>query len=490
MSQTDSPFRMKTSRHLFLTLLTCSAATAGAVDFEKAVKPILETNCVRCHNPKGTDFEKGDTDLNLTTEENAEESKSTIVPGNAEKSKLYTTTVLPDDAKKLMPPRNKVTKALERLTKEESETIKAWINEGAKWPAGTKLVARKKESETVDAGAAAEATIVAEIAKRIAATPIAKTAAEMKAYTQTIPGTDISYDMVPIPGGKFKMGSPASEPGHKPDESPVHEVEISPFWMEKCTVTWNEFELFMYPNEEKKARASKQLDPALNSLTDAVTHPTQPYVEMSFGMGKDGYPAISMTQHAANKYCEWLSAKTGHFYRLPTEAEWEYAARAGTTTAYYWGDDASKIGEYCWYGKNSDFKYQKVGKKKPNAWGLYDMLGNVIQWTLDQYDPNYYKNSPAVNPWNESTKPYPQVARGGSWDDDDVTKLRVANRRASDPSWKIQDPQLPKSVWYHTDAQFLGFRIVRPLEMPEAAKLQKYWNSGVEKDVAGLIKAE
>ena len=148
------------------------------------------------------------------------------------------------------------------------------------------------------------------------------------------------------------------------------------------------------------------------------------------------------------------------------------------------------MGEYCWYGKNSDFKYQKVGKKKPNAWGLYDMLGNVIQWTLDQYDADYYKNSPAVNPWNQATKPYPHVARGGSWDDDEPAKLRVANRRASDPTWKIQDPQLPKSVWYHTDAQFLGFRIVRPLEAPDATMLQKYWNSGVEKDVAGLIKAE
>jgi len=260
--------------------------------------------------------------------------------------------------------------------------------------------------------------------------------------------------------------------------------------MERCEVTWNEYELFMYPDEEKRSRGTLPTDSAGDKLADAVTHPSKPYVEMSFGMGKDGYPAISMTQHAANKYCEWLSAKTGHFYRLPTEAEWEYAARAGTTTAYFWGDDASKVGEYFWNGKNSDFKYQKVGKKKPNPWGLYDMGGNVIEWTLDQYAPDYYKNSPAVNPWNKATKPYPHVARGGSWDDDDPAKFRVAARRASDASWKIQDPQLPKSVWYHTDAQFLGFRIVRPLEVPSAEEMQKYWNSGVEKDVPGLIKAE
>ena len=210
----------------------------------------------------------------------------------------------------------------------------------------------------------------------------------------------------------------------------------------------------MYPDEEKKTRAAKNLDPALNRITDAITHPTQPYVEMSFGMGKDQFPAISMTQHAANKYCQWLSAKTGQFYRLPTEAEWEYACRAGTTTAYYWGDDASQIGDYCWWGKNSDFKYQKVGKKKPNPWGLYDMLGNVVQWTLDQYDAEFYARSSHDNPWNKAVNPYPHVARGGSWDDDDPAKLRCGVRRASSPAWKIQDPQLPKSVWYHTDAQF------------------------------------
>jgi formylglycine-generating enzyme required for sulfatase activity len=479
---------MNTPRFLLLAALACpTVASIHAVDFEKDVKPILETNCVRCHNPKGTDFEKGDTDLNLSTKEGAFEAKSTIVPGIPEKSKLYTTTVLADDAKKLMPPRNKATNAMERITKEETEILKTWITEGAKWPEGAALIARKKE---VTQAGGAEAKIVAEIHQRIVAAPLPASAKEMQAYAQTIPGSDISYEMLPIPGGKFKMGSPDNEAGRKPDEGPQHEVEIAPFWMEKCEVTWNEFELFMYPNEEKRGREAKKLDPALNALTDAVTHPTQPYVEMSFGMGKDGFPAISMTQHAANKYCQWLSAKTGHFYRLPTEAEWEYAARAGTTTAYFWGDDPKQIGDYCWWGKNSDFKYQKVGKKKPNPWGLYDILGNVVEWTLDQYDPEFYKNSPAANPWNKASKPYPHVARGGSWDDDDAAKLRCAARRASDATWKIQDPQLPKSIWYHTDAQFLGFRIIRPLKVPTAEEAQAYWNSGVEKDNPGLNKAE
>jgi formylglycine-generating enzyme required for sulfatase activity len=179
-----------------------------------------------------------------------------------------------------------------------------------------------------------------------------------------------------------------------------------------------------------------------------------------------------------------LSARTGHFYRLPTEAEWEYAARAGTTTKYSFGDDESQLGDYAWFADNSDFKYQKVGKKKPNPWGLHDIHGNVIEWTLDQYSPDFYKqfeNAIADNPWNKATKPYPHSARGGSWDDDPV-KLRSAARRASDKTWKIQDPQLPKSIWYHTDAQFLGFRVVRPLKVPTAEEMQKYWTSGVQKD--------
>jgi formylglycine-generating enzyme required for sulfatase activity len=309
---------------------------------------------------------------------------------------------------------------------------------------------------------------------------------QMKPYTNTIPGSSVAFVMLPIPGGEFTMGSPANESGHKPDEGPQHKVKIAPFWMEKCEVTWNEYELFMYPDDEKKLAKAISGDTYTDVLADAVTRPSKPYVEMSFGMGKYGYPAISMTQHAANKYCHWLSAKTGHFYRLPTEAEWEYACRAGSTTTYFFGNDASKLDDYAWYAKNSDFKYQKVGKKKPNPWGLCDMYGNVVEWCLDQYDPNYYKQFATValadNPWNKATKPYPHSVRGGSWDDDDADLLRSAARRGSDRAWKAQDPQLPKSIWYHSDAQFVGFRLVRPLKVPPPEELVKYWTSGVEKD--------
>ena len=210
---------------------------------------------------------------------------------------------------------------------------------------------------------------------------------QMKPYTNTIPGTRVTYAMVPIPAGQFIMGSPDTEPGRKADEGPQHNVKVSPFWMGRFEVTWNEYELFMYPDEERRTRATLPTDAAADQLADAVTHPSKPYVEMSFGMGKDGFPAIAMTHHAANKYCQWLSAKTGHFYRLPTEAEWEYACRAGTTTTYFWGDDAAKLPEYAWFEQNSDFNNQKVGKKKPNPWGLYDIYGNVVEWVLDQVRP-------------------------------------------------------------------------------------------------------
>jgi formylglycine-generating enzyme required for sulfatase activity len=190
-----------------------------------------------------------------------------------------------------------------------------------------------------------------------------------------------------------------------------------------------------------------------------------------------------MTHHAAMTYCKWLSAKTGKFYRLPTEAEWEYACRAGTTTAYSFGDDPKLLKDYAWTANNSDFKYQKVGKKKPNPWGLHDMHGNVLEWCLDQYEDSYsrYKDAVTESPWFRATTPYPHATRGGSYDDT-AEMLRSAARRASDRLWKMTDPQLPKSVWYHSDAKFIGFRLVRPLKVPTPEEMRKYWTSGVEKD--------
>ncbi|MGZ8919756.1 MAG: SUMF1/EgtB/PvdO family nonheme iron enzyme [Limisphaerales bacterium] len=444
------------------------------IDFVKDVQPILEFNCVSCHR-EGEDKGKLRMDTRDLAIKGGEDGPG-IVPFDSSKSPVYTTTALPPDHDDLMPPSNKGGP----LPKEEIQILKDWIDQGAYWPSDVVLQPKKKEALAVD-----DTKLLEELFAKIVSGMEAKTPADMKPYKVTIPGTDVTFEMLPIPGGEFVMGSPESEAGRKPNEGPPHTVKIEPFWMAKCEITWNEYELFQFPEEEKKRRNRMKSDPAIHALADAVSRPTTPYVEMSFGMGKDGYPAISMTQHAANTYCKWLSAKLGQFYRLPTEAEWEYAARAGTKTAYSFGDDPAQLGQYAWYAENSDFKYQKIGTKKPNPWGLHDMHGNVIEWCLDQYEPEAYKKfvgATVENPWIKAAQPYPHVARGGSWDDDPES-LRSAARRGSSAAWKQQDPQLPKSIWYHTDAQFLGFRIIRPFKAPpEALDLRKYWTSGVEKD--------
>lgn len=313
----------------------------------------------------------------------------------------------------------------------------------------------------------------------------ATVAADMKPYTQVIPGTAAKFNLAPIPGGTFTMGSPADEPGHSDDEGPQHEVTIRPFWMGTHEITWDEYEIWMFNLDIQRRKLSKIEPTALDLLADAVTRPTKPYTDMTFGMGKEGYPAICMTQLAAKTFCEWLSAKTGRYYRLPTEAEWEYACRAGTKTAYSFGDDPADIDDYAWYFDNSDDAYHPVGEKKPNPWGLYDMHGNVSEWCLDEYDPKFYAkmpaDQPAVEPFTPPTKPYPQVVRGGSWDDD-ADRLRSAARRGSDKSWKVQDPQLPQSIWYYTDALFAGFRVVRPLEQPSDEQKARYFAKGTEKE--------
>ena len=300
--------------------------------------------------------------------------------------------------------------------------------------------------------------------------------AAMKPYTETIPGTEVKFDLVPIRGGKFLMGSPETEKGRQADESPQHEVRVDPFWMETHEVTWEEYELWGLKLDKERRRINKVPSTDRDLVIDAVANPTPPYTDMSFGMGKDGYPAVCMTQFAAKMYCKWLSAKTGRYYRLPTEAEWEYACRAGSTTAFSYGDDPKALADYAWFTGNSDDKYHKIAKKKPNPWGLYDMHGNVAEWVLDQHTPDFYKQSAgkaADNPLAPATTEYNRVVRGGSWDDD-PEKCRSAARRASEKDWKKQDPQLPQSPWYLTDGNFIGFRVVRPLRMPTAEEAKKY----------------
>ncbi|MCA9029631.1 MAG: formylglycine-generating enzyme family protein [Planctomycetaceae bacterium] len=306
---------------------------------------------------------------------------------------------------------------------------------------------------------------------------VAKTEAEMKPYKQRLRDTEVAFEMLPIPGGVFTMGSPDTEEGRNDDEGPQHQVKIEPFWMGKYEITWEEYDTWRMNLDIQRRELLGRPADKIDELADGVTRPTKEYTDMTFGMGHDGFPVICMTQLSAKMYCEWLSKKTGQYYRLPTEAEWEYACRAGTTTAYSFGDDASQLDDYAWHPGNSDDVTHKVGQKKPNPWGLYDMHGNVAEWTLDRYDPMFYAqfdgHKPAVFPYClPNGEEYPRIVRGGSWWDD-AELHRSAARVASNPDWKIQDPQLPQSMWYLTDADFVGFRIIRPLTPPSAEEIEK-----------------
>jgi len=295
-------------------------------------------------------------------------------------------------------------------------------------------------------------------------------------YVQRLDGLGLEFSMEAIPGGTFRMGS---ENG-KPDEKPVHEVRIAPFWMATHEVLWD----FYLPFVVKHVEAAKSEGGKVSDAVDAVTRPSLPYIDMTFGQEQDDRPAVGMTNYAAVQYCKWLYVRTGHFYRLPTEAEWEYACRAGSQTDYYYGDDPAKLDDYAWFADNSDGYPSKVGQKRPNAWGLHDMMGNVAEWTYDQYRADYYQQfagGVADNPVADPTQLYPHSVRGGSFRSE-AGELRSANRMASDPKWKEIDPQIPKSQWWLTDGPFVGIRVVRPVDPPSPEDISAYYDRPPIKD--------
>jgi len=288
-------------------------------------------------------------------------------------------------------------------------------------------------------------------------------------YTETIPDTKVTFEMVPIPAGTFRMGSPPGEPGRDEDEGPQHEVTLPAFYMGRVEVTWDEYDQFAQRLDVRRLRKLGQEVPRRGAT--AVSRPTPPYADESEGWGKEQQPAIGITHHAATKYCEWLAAATGKRYRLPTEAEWEYAARAGSTTAYSFGDDPAQLAEFAWFRGSSNEQPHPGGQKKPNAWGLFDMHGNVAEWTADGYraDASAGRPSPVTAPFvDPGDARFPHAVRGGSWDDEPV-ELRSAARRASSEAWSRRDPQNPKSPWWHTDASFVGFRVVRDVGATHAS---------------------
>jgi formylglycine-generating enzyme required for sulfatase activity len=316
----------------------------------------------------------------------------------------------------------------------------------------------------------------------------------MVPYKFAIPGTEAMVEMQPIPGGKFKLGSPDGEPGRKPDEGPQVEIEIEPFWMATHEVTWEQYKPYMALNDIfKKLIGAKLMKIGDDQQHLIITAPSNLYdPTFTFKLGSQPkLPAVTMSQYAAKQHTKWLSGLSGQFYRLPTEAEWEYACRAGTTTAYSFGDEASQLGDYGWFYDNGGETLHLVGQKKPNPWGLFDMHGNVGEWVLDEYTKDGYAGpaakaggktlacSEAVN-WPK--KLFPRVVRGGSWDEDAAACRSAARRKSDDDDWREEDPNFPQSPWWFTSqpALSVGFRPIRPLREPAAGERGKWWDADLE----------
>ncbi len=224
--------------------------------------------------------------------------------------------------------------------------------------------------------------------------------------SQEIPEAAFSFELVRVPG--------------LPDGS------IRPFYMSRHEITWEAYDVFVY-------RLDAQ---GTNPEADAVTRPSKPYLPPDRGFGHEGYAAISVGFDGAKAFCEWLSARTGRRYRLPTEVEWEHAAKAGTTTGV---PEGLSLLDVAIHRDNSGMRPAPVGTRSPNAWGLHDMLGNVQEWVVGR-----------------DGKP---VTKGGSYRDPPEA-LRPDARTPPQDSWNASDPQVPKSRWWLSDAPFVGFRVV------------------------------
>ena len=298
-------------------------------------------------------------------------------------------------------------------------------------------------------------------------------------YREQIPGTAVSFQMKAIEGGTFMMGSPEREPFRNEDESPQHEVSISPFFMAETETTWDMYWAF-YAETMSEGHTPPEMVYE-NNLTamgvDAISGPTPPFGYPDQGWGQGDRPAITMTHYAAETFCQWLSAKTGKKYRLPTEAEWEYAARGGTQTAYFFPGSpkdfsdygflrnifkpkTDSIGAYVVYTKNSGGRTQPPSVVLPNPFGLKNTLGNVMEYTADKYDPEAYAKRSGVVRDPLVTQGEEWVVRGGHYDSD-ASEVRSASRAHTlHDEWMKTDPQQPKSIWWYSDIKGIGFRVV------------------------------
>ena len=297
-------------------------------------------------------------------------------------------------------------------------------------------------------------------------------------FVEQIPGSSSTISMVAIPGGSFRMGSDSKEPFHKEDEAPVRNVTVSSFFMSEIQITWDQYWTF-FSQTMSEGRTPPEVIFENNTRPDldAVSGPTAPYGSPDQGWGAGVLPAITMTHYAAETFCQWLSLTTGKKYRLPTEAEWEYAARGGTETPFFFEGNpkdysdqgfmrrffAAKteiISDYVIYRKNSNNRTHEPDRVKPNPFGLKNMFGNVWEYCADKYSPKAYSRTglDVTNPLE--TEGDEHVVRGGFYNSD-AADLRSAARGYTDHNdWIKTDPQQPQSIWWYTDIKGIGFRIV------------------------------
>ena len=298
-------------------------------------------------------------------------------------------------------------------------------------------------------------------------------------YTEQIPGTPLTFNMVAIDGGTFMMGSPEKEPFRGSDESPQHEVELSPFFMAEVETTWDLYWAF-YAETMSEGRTPPETvyQNNLEALgVDGISGPTPPFGYPDQGWGQGDRPAITMTHYAAETFCQWLSAKTGKKYRLPTEAEWEYAARGGTETAYFFPGNPKDFSEqgfmrnifkpktegitdYVIYDKNSSGRTQPPSEVLPNPFGLKNMLGNVMEYTADRYDAEAYAKRSGVTRDPLVTEGDEWVVRGGLYSSDAADVRSASRAQTQHEAWMKTDPQQPKSIWWYSDVKGIGFRVV------------------------------
>jgi formylglycine-generating enzyme required for sulfatase activity len=301
-----------------------------------------------------------------------------------------------------------------------------------------------------------------------------------KSYTEYIPQSSVSFNMIAVPGGKFKMGSPSEEPFRKADEGPLRDVEISPFYMAEIEVSWDEYLAFYVQTAaEGRTTDTEGLRNGMSGKTDAISGATPPYGQPDQGWGLGQRPAISFSFHAAETYCKWLSQVTGKSYRLPTEAEWEYACRAGSQDPYFFPgnpkkfektgflaklskNDTAIINTYVIYKGNSPNRTQVPEKVKPNAFGLKNMAGNVAEFCSDWYKAEAYSEYPegTVKDPKGPAEGTEHVIRGGSFLSPAGQVRSAARDYTRTEEWLRTDPQMPKSIWWYSDCFNVGFRVV------------------------------